>query len=290
MRSHIIKQDSTTDAKNPVPFKNWVVAHADRIPERAVTIDTDELEKHEKPGFNYRQVINRKKTRVASRRVSVNMLPSTSMNLGHASNASRRSEESSDEDEAPFGLSREEYSELREQWEAEQREKMEAERERIRTEGYDEGYETAAAEAEKEIEELQSILTNGLEKIEARWSAQLEEIEPHLGQLALEIAERILDAPLPEAIHEGVTAAIHDAIDEVAGETRTDVTLHPADYMRLKETGLLEQLNTAYESLHWHSDPELEQRGNWIVETPKAAIRHIKKELLADVEQTLELP
>lgn len=288
MSSHILKQARTTGEQEAVPFKEWITSHANRIPQESVEIPPGEKEAHERPGYNYRQVIDRQKTRVANRQVSVGMLPSSYLNLEETS--SHAKDPADEADEFPFGLTAEEFSELRANWEEEHQEHLEKQISEARADGYEEGYQAATEEVEEEIQALTSILTDATNRIESEWTDFFEEIEPLLGKLAFDIAERILDAPLPEEIYEGVTAAIHDAVDELSGEIRTDITIHPADFMRIKESGLLEQLENAYDSLHWHSDPELEQRGDWIVETPKAAIRHLQEELLQDVERTLELP
>ncbi len=286
MSSNVLKQVETSGENEAVPFREWIAEHANRIPHQTVRIPDEAQDEHSPPGYSYREVIEGKKTRVASRHVSVSMLRESALHVG----ASAPGETEEDDGEFPFGLTEEQYNELHETWEEDKREEIHRAVESARSEAYEEGYETAAAEAEKEIRELTGILTDAVASIEAQWTEFLEANEPMLGKLAFDIAERILDAPLPEEVYEGVTAAIHDAVDELSGETRTDITIHPADFIRLKETGLLEQLESVYESLHWHSDPELEQRGDWIVETPKAAVRHLQDELLEDVERTLELP
>jgi flagellar biosynthesis/type III secretory pathway protein FliH len=250
MSSNVLKQTTPTGEKEAVPFKEWVAAHKSRIPGRSVEIPEEEQEKHSRPGYNYRQVIDGTKTRVANRRVSVNMLLSSPLDIGDR--ASPETSATEVEKEFPFGLTEEQYHELRATWTEERRPEIEERISRARSEAYEEGYEAAAAEVEEEIRALREILTAAMDRIESKWSTFLERTEPLLGKLAFDIAERILDAPLPEEIYAGVTAAIHDAVDELSGETRTDITLHPADFIRLKETGLLEQLELVDTPPHAH--------------------------------------
>lgn len=284
---NVIKQADRKDEPEPVAFEDWVAAHAERVPAEKVEPPPSNAEKKKELGEARRGVIQGTQAREAQD--SVRVYGNVDAEKPSDPADSESSEDEEDEEETRFGLSDEEFHELRAAWEEEWKQRMRERRETAREEGFEAGYEKARAEADEQIEELEALLHEGLDEMEAQRLTFFEHVETELAELSLEIAERILDAPLPHEMHDRVKGAVHDAVDELAGNGRTDITLHPADYLRMQESGLMEQLDTAYEQLHWHSDPELEYQGNWIVESPHGALRHLKEELLREIKTGLGL-
>ncbi len=272
---NVIKQAEREDEPDPVAFEDWVAAHAERIPADKVEPPSSDVEKKKELAEARRGVIQG--TQAREEQDSVPVYASVEQEQSSKSAESEASEAEDEDEETRFGLSDEEFNELRAAWEEEWKQRMRDRR------------ETAREEADEQIAELEALLREGLDELESQWLSFFEHVETELAELSLEIAERILDAPLPHEMHDRVKGAVHDAVDELAGNGRTDVTLHPADYLRMQESGLMEQLDAAYEQLHWHSDPELEYQGNWIVESPHGALRHLKEELLREITTGLGL-
>lgn len=154
--------------------------------------------------------------------------------------------------------------------------------------GKAEGYAQAQADLQAEINEQKMALTADVAQLKHCWSDFIGECETLLAQIAFEVAEALLDAPLPDAIKEATAASLTDAIEHLAGEAPLTVTLHPIDYLRLQESGLVERLETVFADLRWQADPDLTQ-GDWIVLSPTAAIRRFKQELLQDLLHRLGL-
>mgnify|MGYP001220138896 CR=1 FL=1 len=124
-------------------------------------------------------------------------------------------------------------------------------------------------------------------QLRQRWHEFIEDSKPVLLEIAVDVAEALLDAPLPESIRGASARAIAEAVEELAGTGTLTVSLHPVDYQRLQEKGLIDQLNANHErSLRWHPDPERPE-GDWSVESPAAVIRHYKSEILDTVDQLL---
>lgn len=289
MHTHknVIKQAKRKEEPDPVAFEDWVAAHAERVPADKVEPPSSNVEKKKELAEARRGVIQG--TQAREEQDSVPVYASVEQEQSSEPPESEASEAEDEEEETRFGLSDEEFNELRAAWEEEWKQRMRERRETAREEGFEAGYEKAREEADEQIAELEALLREGLDELESEWLSFFEHVETELAELSLGIAERILDAPLPHEMHDQVKGAVHDAVDELAGNGRTDITLHPADYLRMQESGLMEQLDTAYEQLHWHSDPELEYQGNWIVESPHGALRHLKEELLREITTGLGL-
>lgn len=284
----VIKDADVEDEPDPISFEDWVTQHSDRIPSDVVDdSDAGYSERQRVLGEARRGVIRRSQARAEDS--SVPVFSGVETESGSTSSSNARGSEGGETEETRFGLSDEEFNQLRAAWEEEWKQRMRDRREQARREGYQEGYEKARREADEQIAELETLLDEGLRELEREWASFFEHVDRDLADLSVQIAERILDAPLPHEMHDRVKSAIHDAVDELAGETRTDVTLHPADYLRMQESGLMEQLETAYDHLQWHSDPDLEFQGNWIVESPQGALRHLKEELLHEIATSLGL-
>jgi len=194
------------------------------------------------------------------------------------------------EDDAPDPM-----DELRETLEAEWQAKVDAAREEAyrdaynegHIDGYEVGYEDAEADLQQMIDAEVERLAADMAQLKTLWTEYIEASEPALLNLTIEIAEALLDAPLPESVKGASARAIAEAVEELVGAASLTVSLHPVDYQRLQEKGLLDQLNANHEqTLHWNPDPN-HPEGDWSVESPAALIRHQKDEIIASIRQRL---
>jgi flagellar assembly protein FliH len=185
--------------------------------------------------------------------------------------------------------------ELRETLEAEWQDKVDAVREKAYRDGYNEGhvdgyevgYDDAEADLQQMIDAEVERLAADVAQLKTLWAEYIEASEPALLNLTIEIAEALLDAPLPESVKGASARAIAEAVEELVGAASLTVSLHPVDYQRLQEKGLLDQLNANHEqTLHWNPDPS-HPEGDWSVESPTALIRHQKDEIIASIRQRL---
>jgi flagellar assembly protein FliH len=198
-------------------------------------------------------------------------------------------------DEPAEGDAPDPLDELRESLEAEWSAKVEAAREAAYRDGYNtghvDGYEVGYADAEDDLEHSFSAhaeqLAADVAQLKTLWTEYIEASEPALLNMTIEIAEALLDAPLPESIQGASARAMAEAVEELAGAATLTVSLHPVDYQRLEENGLLDQLNANHEqTLHWNPDPN-HREGDWSVESPTALIRHQKDETIDAIRQLL---
>ncbi len=194
-------------------------------------------------------------------------------------------EESDESDAAP--KSREE---LEAEWEARLEDAVEAARAEGREVGYAEGYDDGYAEAQAELEAAfqadRDRLVEDMERLNALWTDYIEESEPHLAQTTIDVAETLLDAPLPDSVRRVSARAIAEAVEDLADTPPLTIALHPVDYQHLQETGMLEQLNANHDYLRWNTRPELDE-GDWSVESPVAMVRHFRDELIRNLRTRL---
>jgi flagellar assembly protein FliH len=154
---------------------------------------------------------------------------------------------------------------------------------------HNQGYAQAQADLQDEINAQKAMLATDVAHLKDCWDDFVSRCETLLAQIAFEVAEALLDAPLPESVKEATATSLAGAIEQLAGEAPLAVTLHPVDYLRLQETGVVERLEAVFQDLRWHADPDLAQ-GDWVVLSPTAAIRRFKQELLQDLLHRLGLP
>lgn len=159
---------------------------------------------------------------------------------------------------------------------------------RARQEGFDEGVAAVQAEMQDALEAARGAFLDDVARLEAAVRDFFSRTEPLMATLAFEIAETILNAPLPGDIRHVAGGAITEAVERATGESSVDVTLHPVDYLRLQESGLVDQLNAMHSGLRWHPSPDARQ-GDWVVQSPVASTRRLESELLATLKQQLGL-
>ena len=197
------------------------------------------------------------------------------------------SDETSDEpaDEAPPEPTIEEQlADARAAWAEEQEEALE----QARTEAYAAG-EAAAREAmEAEVAAHTQHLTTTAERLTARWDEFLDDCEPLLATLAFDVAEAVLDGPLPDTLKGTTRRALTEALDALAGTPPLRISLHPVDYLRLQEDGTTELLSGTHDDLRWNPDPAFRE-GDWEVQAADASLRHVREEMIQTLQRRLGL-
>ncbi len=177
---------------------------------------------------------------------------------------------------------------LRAAIEAEWQTRMEEAVARARAEGEAAGRAAAEAEWAPRLQSLQEQLAHELERLRRAWANYTRQLEPMLVELALEVAETLLDAPLPESI-KGISARmLTEAVEQLARSAPLEISMHPVDFLRLQEQGVIAQLESRHPALHWDLNPSLSE-GDWIVQTPTAMQRRIRQEMLERLRQRLGL-
>lgn len=184
------------------------------------------------------------------------------------------------------------YAALRAAWEAEWQQQAVAECEAAvaaaRAQAYAEGAAAARAElaAAREAERL--AFADDAARLHALWEAHLTSLDPPLVELALDVAEAVLDGPLGEDDHATLTEAITSAVERVATQPPLVVSLHPVDHLRLEEAGLAEALSASHPGLRWVPDAGLAE-GDWTLDADGVAVRRVRSEVLHDLRHRLGL-
>jgi flagellar assembly protein FliH len=104
----------------------------------------------------------------------------------------------------------------------------------------------------------------------------------------VDAAEALLGLPLPEPMRAALRAAMFQAIEELAATGPATLSLHPVDYLHLQEAGFVEQLSAAHPGLRWAPSLAFAE-GDWTLDAPEAAVRHVRAELAAHLHAHLGL-
>jgi flagellar assembly protein FliH len=199
------------------------------------------------------------------------------------------SEEESPDEDAPPARSDAEWQEHLEAAVQEARtEGFEAGREEGYEDGYDDGYAEAEATLRAEWEEEREALIADTTRFEEVWTQYVEESESRFVELALQLAEAIVDAPLSDSLRRASEEALTEAVAELAATPPITLTVHPVDFQRLQESGLAEHLTDKYPDLQLESDPECTE-GDWSVSSPAGVIRRRRKEVIETLREHLSL-
>lgn len=173
----------------------------------------------------------------------------------------------------------EDFQEFQRTIEAEWQLKLENAAEEARKSGYAEGFNDAKQEYEKKAEQSKRAFESGLARFKVSWENYLKRSETILMQIALEITQFIIDAPLPKKYSDVTQAVLNDALDHLSHETPLSLSLNPLDLLRLQESGMMDVMKEKFPALRWDPQPTLKE-GNWIIQTPKQAVRRISDEIL----------
>lgn len=175
------------------------------------------------------------------------------------------------------------------EWEA----RLEAEVAAAREAAFADGYAAAKTEAEAERktwqteqDERSQALLDKLVVLKNAWKAHLEKSEQPLLRLALTAAKAITEVTPARAQIKATERALSQAVDQLAGEAPVEVCIHPVDYLRLQELGVVERLDDLFNHLTWTPDALLAE-GDWIVQTTDQAIRRLQDELYTNLKAEL---
>ena len=173
---------------------------------------------------------------------------------------------------------------LQEEWKTQ----LEDDTARAREEGFNAGYAVAQQELETQIESAKTEFVEEIAHIKTAWEEYLKVVEPKLAALAFEIAETILDAPLPKDTRTLTIRTIMEAVEQLSSESSIEIILHPVDYLQFQENGVEQQLQAMRSGLRWHPNPDLKE-GDWIVQSPTSTTRRLKAELIGMLKNQLGL-
>lgn len=293
MPSRVIKKkDLPSDQVEPVSLDDSAFyKRKQRIPRERVQIDlSDASPTPERYDYLKRGVVHREEAAFTPTPIAV---PGDEDELAAPATGDGMAEEQSAETDEPEEEDVDPLNELRVELEAEWSAKLEEAAAEARQEGfesgydvgYDDGMDDAEAKLGQQFDAEVEQLAADVAQLKSLWEEYIEASEPALLELAVEVGEALLDTPLPDSIRGASARAIAEAVEELASAGSLTVTLHPVDYQRLQEKGMIDQLNANHEqTLHWHPDPE-HAEGDWSVESPTALIRHQKAETLDAVKE-----
>lgn len=181
-----------------------------------------------------------------------------------------------------------ELEEVVAEMEAKWQERLESEVEAAGKAAYEEGYATAKAEMEAVLAEERAAFADDIVRMQQIWRDFTQKNEPLLSTLAFDIAQELLDAPLPQDVRAVSSQALAQAMEKFEEQAPLEISLHPDDYSRLQAYGLTEDLERIHTGINW--SPTLEMRpGDWIVQSPDAAIRWLKDELMGQLRSRFGL-
>lgn len=202
--------------------------------------------------------------------------------------ADDREEETEEADGPPTRTDAEWQEHLEEKVEAAREEAYEAGREEGYDAGYEEGYEEAESTARAKWEEEREALIEDISHFDEVWAEYIDESESQVVELALRLAEAIVDAPIASSLRQASEEALTEAVAELSGTPPVTITVHPVDFQRLQESGLAEHLTDKYEDLQLESDPECVE-GDWSVASPSGVIRRRRQEVVDTLRDHLSL-
>ena len=168
--------------------------------------------------------------------------------------------------------------------EAAWRARLEEEVAQARAQAYEAGHAAAQEELRQTLEHEQSALAEHARQLQSAWRDVLKRSEGLLADVAFEVAETLLGAPLPPSLRGLTTAALAEAIEELAGEPPLRIALHPVDFLQMQESGLVERFEEVHSGLVWEPDPDMRQ-GDWVMQSPVAAIRRFQDELIGEMRR-----
>ena len=159
---------------------------------------------------------------------------------------------------------------------------------RAQEEAYEKGYAAAWQEHQEVTEQARQAFAAGTRRLEQARNDFMKQCEPLLADLAFEVAALLIDAPLPHTLKSLSARAFTEAVEELATEKPLRIALHPVDLLELQEAGLVEQLDEVHGGLIWEPSDDLQQ-GDWVVQSPKAAVRYLRDEVVGTMKRQIAL-
>ena len=184
--------------------------------------------------------------------------------------------------------SEEQLEELQNQWQKEWDLKLEISVEEARKESFEEGYNKAKEDLEEEVEKQKEQLAEGLRRLKDNWESFIQRSETQLLEIALEVTKFIIDAPLPNQLSNATHQILSETLETLSRETPITISLNPLDLLRFQEAGIMQLIKDQFPGLRWDPQPTLSE-GNWIIQTPRKAIRRISDELLTNLKSQFGL-
>ena len=194
--------------------------------------------------------------------------------------------EEDDEEESAIGL--EQIEALKETWNQEWQIKLDEAVEEAQKAGFKEGQEKAREELKKEHAELKESFSLNLKLLQETWDNYIKRSETILLKIALEITQFIVDIPLPGHYTDITERVLNETLDKLSRDTPLTLSLNPLDLLRMQESGVMELIKEQFSGLRWDPQPTLKE-GNWIIQTPRQAIRRITDELLDNLKNQFGL-
>jgi flagellar assembly protein FliH len=195
-----------------------------------------------------------------------------------------------DSSSSPSEPSEDQPSRTDAEWQARLDEAVKAAREEGYEEGHDAGYQAGYDEAETavraEAHAKRDALVDDATRLNDVWTQYVEEQEPMLIELALELAEVIVDAPLTASLRRPAEDALAEAVAELSTTPPVSVRLHPSDYERLQESGLADRMAVPDDALNWTPDPDC-ARGDWSVSSSAGVIRRLRQDVVESLRRRL---
>lgn len=291
---HVIKKEEQSDvASAPLTeeFRDGAAheSSSSRIPEENVNPPQDPDRSTDRP-TSKKPILDPDQTRQTSESVQIDPVapdptPSPADPAAEQTEEVQEAErEAEEKDDAP------------ERTDAEWQEHLEEEIEEARvegyekgySEGYDDGYDEAETTVRAEWADEREALIDDINRFEEVWTQYIDENESRMVELALQLAETIVDAPLTDSLRGASEEAVIEAVAELAGTPPITITVHPVDYQRFQESGLAEHLTDKYPELQLESDPE-HTEGDWTVASPAGAIRRRRSEVIDTLRDHLHL-
>lgn len=177
---------------------------------------------------------------------------------------------------------------LRAEWDVAWQAKLDEAEKKIRIEAFAKGYEAAREELQSNIEQTQNDFHAGLGRLQDTWNSLIKRSETLLLEIALEIVEFLIDAPLPNRFTHATERALLEALELLSRDVPISLSLNPVDLLQLQESGILAHIKDQFPSIRLDPQSTLKE-GNWIVQTPRQAIRRVSDELLANLRDQFGL-
>ena len=146
----------------------------------------------------------------------------------------------------------------------------------------------AQAGAEDAERQHRAVVEGAVETLSALWSNAVRALEADLASLAIAAAEGVLEASLTDAQRTAASSGLAQAIDALSGGPAISISIHPVDYLHLRESGLADALSSAHAGLHWESDVTLDE-GDWRASTSDGAVHRVRSEMLSALRERLGL-
>ncbi len=180
------------------------------------------------------------------------------------------------------------YDELEAEWQARLEEAVARTRAEAYEEGYEQGYVAAEAALQASFDQRKAMLEEDVARLQAAWKETMKKSEPLLVSLAFEMVKQLLDAPLPHDVRAVSARTLAEALEQFGEDTPIEISLHPDDLSRLQAYGLTDDLQAMHSGIRWVPNPDISM-GDWIAQSPDAAIRRLKDDMLNQLKSRLGL-